>query len=89
MRKVLQALTLSATTGDFRKPQRILRNSVRCEKCNTEIESKHRHDFVTCPCGQISVDGGHSYLRRAFKGEQWHDTSHVEMVDRNVKDEGR
>lgn len=36
------------------------------------IESKHRHDFVTCSCGASSVDGGKVYLRRAFmeqKGE--------------------
>jgi hypothetical protein len=24
----------------------------------------HRHDFVTCTCGSISVDGGQEYLRR-------------------------
>jgi hypothetical protein len=28
------------------------------------IISKHRHDFVTCTCGAISVDGGQAYLRR-------------------------
>jgi hypothetical protein len=28
------------------------------------IISKHRHDFVTCTCGAISVDGGQDYLRR-------------------------
>jgi hypothetical protein len=28
------------------------------------IVSKHRHDFVTCTCGAISVDGGQAYLRR-------------------------
>ena len=28
------------------------------------IVSKHRHNFVTCTCGAISVDGGQEYLRR-------------------------
>ena len=28
------------------------------------IESKHVHDFVSCSCGAIAVDGGHDYLRR-------------------------
>lgn len=42
----------------------ILRNAARCLKCNEVIESKHRHDFVTCSCGNISVDGGKEYLRR-------------------------
>jgi len=32
--------------------------------CGDKIVSKHRHDFVTCTCGAVSVDGGQSYLRR-------------------------
>jgi hypothetical protein len=32
--------------------------------CGDLIVSKHRHDFVTCTCGAISVDGGQEYLRR-------------------------
>lgn len=42
----------------------LTRNAVKCLKCNTVIESKHRHDFVSCPCGNISVDGGLEYQRR-------------------------
>lgn len=62
----------------------ITRNSVKCLLCGTEVESKHRHDFVTCPCGNVSADGGHAYLRRAFKGdpgETWTDTSTYEEDD--------
>lgn len=55
-------MTLSATPS-FKKGQ-IVRNAARCRKCGGEIESKHRHDFVTCRCGAISVDGGKDYLRR-------------------------
>jgi hypothetical protein len=28
----------------------ILRNSAKCNHCGTEIESKHRHDFVVHYC---------------------------------------
>jgi hypothetical protein len=35
--------------------------------CFDIIESKHRHDYVTCSCGEISVDGGKDYLRRGAK----------------------
>lgn len=60
----------------------ILRNSALCLECNTEIESKHRHDYVSCPCGAIAVDGGKDYLRRAcIPGKNIKDTS-------IVKDEG-
>lgn len=51
-----------------KEEQKILvRNAIRCNICGEEIESKHRHDFVTCKCGACSVDGGHDYLRRCFK----------------------
>ena len=47
----------------------IIKNAIRCNICGNEIESKHRHDFVTCKCGACSVDGGHDYLRRCAKNE--------------------
>lgn len=43
----------------------IVQNAVTCNRCGEFIVSKHRHDFVTCHCGAISVDGGQAYLRRA------------------------
>jgi hypothetical protein len=42
----------------------IVQNAVTCLACGDHIISKHRHDFVTCTCGAISVDGGQAYLRR-------------------------
>ena len=46
--------------------QKIIKNQVKCLKCGDIIESKNRHDFVTCSCGNVSVDGGKDYLRRTF-----------------------
>ena len=43
-------------------------NAVRCLKCNETIRSKNQHDFVTCSCGNISVDGGSWYLKRSGEG---------------------
>lgn len=42
----------------------IIQNAVTCLNCGDFIFSSHRHDFVTCTCGSISVDGGQEYLRR-------------------------
>lgn len=54
----------------------IIRNSAKCLECNTEIESRHRHDFVSCPCGAIAVDGGKDYLKRSvIPGKRIEDTS--------------
>ena len=42
----------------------LTKNSVKCLMCNTILESKHRHDFVMCPCSnQTFTDGGLSYNR--------------------------
>ncbi len=44
----------------------ILVNRAKCSRCGDIIESKYRHDFVTCSCGAIFVDGGFDYLRRGY-----------------------
>lgn len=46
------------------KAVKIKVNKAQCLKCNDIIESKHVHDFVSCKCGCIFVDGGLEYLRR-------------------------
>lgn len=42
-------------------------NKAQCRVCGDIIESKHRHDFVSCKCDEIFVDGGKDYLRRGAK----------------------
>lgn len=42
----------------------ILQNAVICNKCDDYIFSGNRHDFKSCKCGAVSVDGGMDYLRR-------------------------
>jgi len=41
---------------------RIICNAARCKVCKTYIESRFRHDFQSCKCGAIFVDGGKDYL---------------------------
>lgn len=53
----------------------ILRNAARCGECGDEIESRHRHDFQQCSCGNIFVDGGTSYIRRGWGGKPYTDLS--------------
>ena len=45
----------------------IITNKAKCKLCNSIIESKYRHDYVECSCGEISVDGGKDYLKRGAK----------------------
>lgn len=54
----------------------IISNRAVCLKCYDDIFSRHVHDFVTCSCGNLSVDGGQHYLRRLFEEEgQYKDLS--------------
>jgi hypothetical protein len=49
-----------------------LKNTVTCFGCGETITSLTRHDFQTCKCGAISVDGGFDYVKRsAAPGAQW------------------
>ena len=54
----------------------ITKNAAKCLRCKEVVESKHRHDYQTCKCGNVSVDGGLDYLRRAVVHiELWEDKS--------------
>lgn len=46
-------------------------NAVKCLKCNDIIQSKHRHDFVWCSCGNVAVDGGNDYKKRVFHTKEY------------------
>lgn len=39
----------------------------KCVVCNDIIHSKHRHDYVVCSCGEVSIDGGSDYVRVGYK----------------------
>lgn len=51
---------------------KIVRNRAKCKRCGDIIESKHTHDFVSCKCKAITLDGGKEYQR--FSG-------HLEDID--------
>lgn len=53
----------------------ILSNQVRCHKCSDTPFSAHTHDFKSCACGAIAVDGGMSYLRRVGAVRAYDDMS--------------
>jgi hypothetical protein len=47
--------------------RKIICNKAQCLLCGDVIESKFTHDYVSCSCHNLSVDGGRSYLRRSIK----------------------
>ena len=59
--------------------RRIKRNAVMCNFCGQTIESTHAHDFQTCGCGAVSVDGGLEYIRRVHeKGASFRELAEYE-----------
>lgn len=65
---------------------KIARNRAKCLVCGDVIESKHRHDFVTCSCGNLSVDGGKDYLKRSYKDDRWEDKSEMKNALKDLLD---
>jgi hypothetical protein len=61
----------------------IVSNTIKCTLCNDIIYSAHRHDFKSCKCGSVSVDGGVDYLRRV--GDTWTELS-ITMNEKVVND---
>lgn len=48
----------------------IIQNEAKCLACGDIIWSAHNHDFKTCSCGQVAVDGGQEYIRRVYKSSE-------------------
>lgn len=42
---------------------------IKCLNCNETIESKYRHNLVSCKCENCYVDGGQDYLH--FRGKDY------------------
>ena len=63
-------------------------NKIRCKNCGDIIESKTVHDFVTCKCGNVSVDGGKEVTKsvkvtkKKFMESLGTEEIHTKLVDR-------
>lgn len=79
MKEHLTEKRIAAEEIPHRVREKILTNAARCNLCGTTVESKHRHDFVTCACGNLSVDGGHDYLKRCFRA--WDAITELAVTD--------
>ncbi len=72
--------------------KKLVRNVIQCNHCGDVIESKYTHDFKSCKCKTVSVDGGLSYARRCFKNStddytdlsEWEEIKNTEEVDYTI-----
>ena len=61
---------------------KIISNKIKCVQCGDIIESRTVHEFKTCSCGRVSVDGGREYMRRCYKEKgDYEDLSEYETTD--------
>lgn len=63
----------------------IVKNEVKCDHCKYIIESTDIHDFKTCSCGMVSIDGGYDYLKRVVKDNTTYEDLSVLVDDEYIK----
>ena len=71
--------------------KKLIKNKWKCLYCNDIIESKHQHEYTTCKCGAMSIDGGTSYIRlvgdldmmenMCERVEVWEDGDKIRCID--------
>lgn len=59
-----------------------MRNRAKCKLCNSIIESFHSHDYVSCDCDEISVDGGSDFMRASAKN--WENFIRIDEEDNEI-----
>ena len=62
--------------------RRLIRNAIQCNACGSVIESRFLHDLMRCQCGQASVDGGLTYVRRTCGAAGYVELAKHEIVGR-------
>lgn len=68
--------------------RKVIRNAAKCLGCGVILESRHRHDFKSCDCGNVSIDGGHSYLRTVVSRPELMEDMSVVEEEGPIVDEG-
>ena len=70
----------------------LLSNQARCLKCGDEPYSRNRHDYSSCKCGDIAVDGGTEYRRMVLATGALYEDISIEMPEddfQNLKEKLR
>jgi hypothetical protein len=62
----------------------LIQNQIKCLSCGDEIWSAHRHDYKTCSCGDVSVDGGMDYRKRSFRLSGQYKEQSIELPEETV-----
>jgi len=58
--------------------------AIKCDKCGDTIYSRALHDFRSCTCGRIFIDGGFDYTRIGWEGEMEEPPRVFELTLNNI-----
>lgn len=65
-------------------------DALHCLRCDTVIYSIDQHHYHSCPCGNISVDGGRDYLQFSFKEKSQYKGVLLDLLtDKIVKEKSK
>jgi len=53
----------------------LVQNQIKCKLCQDIIYSTQVHDYRSCTCGAVAVDGGLEYSKRTGQKEHWEEQS--------------
>jgi hypothetical protein len=63
----------------------IFANQAKCLNCNEVVRSRNRHDYRSCSCGNLSVDGGSMYCKRSCR-DGWETIKEMSELYDGVKE---
>lgn len=58
---------------------------LHCKECDEVIYSVMRHDFHSCSCESVSIDGGNDYTRCLFKSRECFEIGSIDFVSQLLK----
>ena len=60
------------------------RQGIHCLDCDTITYSRYRHDYHSCKCGKVSVDGGPAYFKCGFETGANYKTVTIDLATQKV-----
>jgi|ERR1051325_2374008 hypothetical protein len=61
-------------------------DALHCCACGDVIYSVNRHDFRSCSCGNVSIDGGRDYTRTLFSSKAPFEMAVVDLLTDAISD---
>ena len=75
--KLLEYLIATDSMDEFLGKKKIIKNKIQCKYCGDILESIDIYDKKKCSCGRVGIDGGHDYLKRIGREEDYIELSEV------------